>query len=198
MSHAKLSLAGNVLLLNDWSANLSCNFKWTSLSKVSINQYSTPSNYLNHERVSLPDGIFTKCTLLHMHNYRGQIQRKTWRMGPYAGVDYNLTLCTLQSRLLTHLPWATPCHESTLTLSPCQSRLYPLSGTLDLASVNSHHPNALSTSRFHQLTYTQSHTIITCGYLYGNSLSIALYLPREVLVYGKPHAKNHVNVSFSQ
>ncbi len=29
----------------------------------------------------------------------GRIQRKTWRMNPYAGVDYNLTLCPLQSRL---------------------------------------------------------------------------------------------------
>ncbi len=29
----------------------------------------------------------------------GRIQIKTWFMGPYAGVDYNLTLCPLQSRL---------------------------------------------------------------------------------------------------
>jgi hypothetical protein len=28
----------------------------------------------------------------------GRIQRKTWCMGPYAGVDLNLTLCPLQSR----------------------------------------------------------------------------------------------------
>jgi hypothetical protein len=27
-------------------------------------------------------------------------KEKTWCMGPYAGVDYNLTLCALQSRLL--------------------------------------------------------------------------------------------------
>jgi hypothetical protein len=30
---------------------------------------------------------------------RGRIQRKTWCMEPYTGVDYNLTLCPLQSRL---------------------------------------------------------------------------------------------------
>ncbi len=29
------------------------------------------------------------------------IQRETWCMGPYAGVDCNLTLCRLQSRLST-------------------------------------------------------------------------------------------------
>jgi hypothetical protein len=26
----------------------------------------------------------------------GRIQRKTWCMGPYVGVDYNLNLCRLQ------------------------------------------------------------------------------------------------------
>jgi hypothetical protein len=30
---------------------------------------------------------------------RGRIQRKTWCMGAYAGVVYNLTLCRLQSRV---------------------------------------------------------------------------------------------------
>ncbi len=59
---------------------------------------------------------------------------------PYAGVDNNLTLCSLQSRL-QHIyhrqPYArvdlNPMPESTLSL--CQSRLYPpQSGTLDLAS----------------------------------------------------------------
>ncbi len=30
---------------------------------------------------------------------RGRIKRKTWCIGPYAGVDYNLILCPLQSRL---------------------------------------------------------------------------------------------------
>jgi hypothetical protein len=49
-------------------------------------------------------------------------------MGPYAGVDYNLTLCPLQSRLLQHMyhghwgnPYAivdlNPRPESTLSLS---------------------------------------------------------------------------------
>ncbi len=52
-------------------------------------------------------------------------------MAPYAGVDYNLTLCPLQSRLWQ--PYAgvdrkvhNPMPESTLS---------PQSGTLDLASV---------------------------------------------------------------
>ncbi len=54
-------------------------------------------------------------------------------MGPNAGVDYNLILCPLKSRL-QHIyhgigqPYArvdlNPMPESTLTL--CQSRLYPL------------------------------------------------------------------------
>ncbi len=60
---------------------------------------------------------------------RGQIQRKPWCMGPYAGVDYNLTLCPLQSRL-QHIYHTfimdNPMPESTLTL--CQSRLYPQQG----------------------------------------------------------------------
>jgi len=30
--------------------------------------------------------------------YWGRIQRKTWCMGLYAGVDYNHTLCRLQHR----------------------------------------------------------------------------------------------------
>jgi hypothetical protein len=59
-------------------------------------------------------------------------------MGPYAGVDFNLTLCPLEGRL-QHIycgqPYASvdlnPMPESTLTLMPestltlCQSRLYP-------------------------------------------------------------------------
>jgi hypothetical protein len=42
-------------------------------------------------------------------------------MGPYAEVDYILTLCPLQSRL-QHIYYGQPIPESTLTL--CQSRLY--------------------------------------------------------------------------
>jgi hypothetical protein len=45
-------------------------------------------------------------------------------MGPYAVVDYNLTLSRLHSRLQTHLPRATLC----------QSRLYPLVRDLGLVS----------------------------------------------------------------
>ncbi len=33
-------------------------------------------------------------------DFWGQIQRKTWYMVPYAGVDYNLTLCRLQHMYL--------------------------------------------------------------------------------------------------
>jgi hypothetical protein len=50
---------------------------------------------------------------------RGRIQRKTRCMGPYAGVDYNLTLCPLQSRLQNIYPGlGNPMPES--TLSPSQ------------------------------------------------------------------------------
>ncbi len=55
---------------------------------------------------------------------RGQIQRKKWCMEPYAGVDYNLTLCPLQGRLkyIYHgQPYA-------------RVDFIPQSGTLDLAS----------------------------------------------------------------
>jgi hypothetical protein len=43
-------------------------------------------------------------------------------MGPSAGVEYNLTLCPLQSRP-QHICYGHLMPESTLTL--CQSRLYP-------------------------------------------------------------------------
>ncbi len=63
----------------------------------------------------------------------GQIQRKTWWMGSYAGVDYNLTLMSTSESTPTHLPWATVC----------QSRHWPYArvdfipqGTLDLALGN--------------------------------------------------------------
>jgi hypothetical protein len=46
---------------------------------------------------------------------RGRIQRKTWCMGPFAGVDYNLTLCPLQHMYHGHGHWVTLC----------RSRLYP-------------------------------------------------------------------------
>ncbi len=67
----------------------------------------------------------TERTRKNLVDDRGQIQRKTWCMGTYAGVDYNLTLCPLQSRL-QHIyhgqPYArvdlNPVPES--TLSPSQ------------------------------------------------------------------------------
>jgi hypothetical protein len=44
---------------------------------------------------------FRVCDLAHCKGIgtRGRIQRKTWGMNPYAGVDYNLTFCRLQGRL---------------------------------------------------------------------------------------------------
>ncbi len=53
-------------------------------------------------------------------------------MGPYAGVDYNLTLCPLQSRLQHIYHWATLC-QSLLSPVP-ESTSIPQQGTLDLAS----------------------------------------------------------------
>jgi hypothetical protein len=52
---------------------------------------------------------------------RGRIQRKTWCMEPYAGVDYNINLRRLQLQHIYHgQPYA---RESAITL--CQSRLCP-------------------------------------------------------------------------
>ncbi len=61
---------------------------------------------------------------------RGQIQRKTWCMGPYAGVDYNLTIRPLQSRL-QHIYHGQPYDRVNLNPMP-ESTLSPV-GTLDLA-----------------------------------------------------------------
>ncbi len=55
----------------------------------------------------------------------GRIQRKTWCMEPYAGVDYNLSLCPLQSRL-QHIHHGQPY---------ARVDFIPQSGTFDLASV---------------------------------------------------------------
>jgi hypothetical protein len=51
-------------------------------------------------------------------------------MGPYAGVDYNLTLCPLQSQLqhIYHGQWATLCQSRTSEVD-----FIPQSGTLELA-----------------------------------------------------------------
>jgi hypothetical protein len=65
--------------------------------------------------------------------FKGRIQRKTWCMGPFAGVDYNLTLCPLQRRLL-HIYHGQPMPESTLTL--CQSCLHPPSQGLWIWPMN--------------------------------------------------------------
>jgi hypothetical protein len=53
--------------------------------------------------------------------------RETWCMGPYAGMDYNLTLCRTNTCIM-----GDPMPEWTLPL--CQSQLYPQSGTKNLIS----------------------------------------------------------------
>ena len=67
--------------------------------------------------------------------YRDCIQRETWCMGPYAGADFNLTLCPLHSMSPlsspsspTHVPWATPQQPY------ARVDLIPQSGTKNLAS----------------------------------------------------------------
>jgi len=59
--------------------------------------------------------------------YRGRIQRKTWCMGPYAGVDYKLTLCPLRSRL-QHIYQGQPYIRVDLTLYMSESTLAPSQG----------------------------------------------------------------------
>ncbi len=72
---------------------------------------------------------------------RGRIQRKTWRMGPYAGVDYNIVLCPLQSRLL-HIYHGQP--YASVDLNPM--RLYPPVRDLAIGiSILAHKIIALST-----------------------------------------------------
>jgi hypothetical protein len=60
---------------------------------------------------------------------RGRIQRKTWCMGPYAGVAYNLTLFPLQSPLqhIYHGHWATLCQSQPYNPMP-ESTLTPSQG----------------------------------------------------------------------
>jgi hypothetical protein len=81
------------------------------------------------------------CTYVHLHLYRsnqsllfesktyriyrGRIQRKTWCMEPYAGVDYNPTLRPLQSQF-QHIYHGQPY---------VRVDFMPQSETLDLASV---------------------------------------------------------------
>jgi hypothetical protein len=45
------------------------------------------------------------CIVKKEGNYIDRIQRTTECMGPYAKVDYNLTLCPLQSRLQHIYHW---------------------------------------------------------------------------------------------
>jgi hypothetical protein len=55
---------------------------------------------------------------------RGRMQRTTWCIGPYAEVDFNLTLCPHQSRL-QNIYHGQP---------DARVDFIPRSGTLDLAS----------------------------------------------------------------
>jgi hypothetical protein len=75
----------------------------------------------------------------------GRIQRKNMVYWTYAGGDYNLTLCPLQSRL--HLPWATLCPESTFA----RVDFIPQSRTLDLASGYFGHSNSFPKNLCHLL-----------------------------------------------
>ncbi len=59
--------------------------------------------------------------------------KQTWCMGPDAGVDYNLTLCPLKSRL-QHIYHGQP--YARVDLNPMPESTLPQSGTLDLASVH--------------------------------------------------------------
>jgi len=54
----------------------------------------------------------------------GRIQRKTWFMGPYGGVDCNLTLCRLQSQLQVYNTFTMGNHAVDLNPKP-KSTLAP-------------------------------------------------------------------------
>ncbi len=94
---------------------------WASNSRF---VFPLAANLYNKDKIITCIIFFFLCLWKSMRPSRGRIQRKTWRMGPYAGVDYkNLTLCPLQSRL-QHIYHGQPyMPESTVTLG--QSRLYP-------------------------------------------------------------------------
>ncbi len=64
--------------------------------------------------------------LYYVSVFRGRIQRKTWCTGPHAGVDKNLTLCPLQSRL-QHIYHGQPYARVDLNPMP-QSILSPSQG----------------------------------------------------------------------
>ncbi len=76
---------------------------------------------------------------------RGRIQRKTWRMGPYAGVDYNIALCPLQSRL-QHIYHGQPYAGVDLNPVPESTTVYPAVRDLAIGlSLSAHKIIALST-----------------------------------------------------
>ncbi len=62
---------------------------------------------------------------------RDCIQRETWCMGPYAGVDYNLTLSQLRS-WLQHMHHGQP--NARFDLNPIPESTLSPSGTKNLAS----------------------------------------------------------------
>ncbi len=61
---------------------------------------------------------FSSLSYIHTCCTEAESKEKTWCMGPYAGVDYNLTLCPLQSDSHT-------CTMGNHLATLCQSRLYP-------------------------------------------------------------------------
>ncbi len=75
---------------------------------------------------------------LYVQMDRGRMQRKTWCMGPLAGVDYNLALCILQSQLQHFTLGGQPYARVDLNPMP-EPTLFPSQGgPLDLASGTRH------------------------------------------------------------
>ncbi len=63
-------------------------------------------------RYSLENTSFGGIIQIHSLLYRGRIQRKTWNIGSYAGIDYNLTLlCPLHSQHQRIYHGATLCQS---------------------------------------------------------------------------------------
>jgi len=105
--------------------------EWTGCNRV---QSQIWGGLCCEETRFLPNFLFflTVCgtaqARISPYKYRGRIQRKTWCMGPYAGVD------NVHSRVDTNtFTMNNPIQESTLTL--CQGRLYsPVEDFMKLAS----------------------------------------------------------------
>jgi hypothetical protein len=80
---------------------------WSSfVDSVSESRYTerlSTAYYIEKPETLPPLSPLTNDLLLSrpgdQREYRGRIERKTLCTEPYAGVDYNLTLCPLQSRL---------------------------------------------------------------------------------------------------